>query len=422
MLLFFYGGIDIKFENYYNKVIAENQPKMDEKEEDTVKQEARKIIADYVDSHRDEMLSLWEEIVNMESGSQNKAGIDAVAVRLQQVLAAEGATAKIVGMEKAGNMLVAEVGADRSKPAALFMGHMDTVFPLGTVAKRPFTIQDGKAYGPGALDMKGGIVAAMYAIKALNAAGYAERPLKVILAGDEEIAHANSNAAEVFLQEAKGAAAAFNCETGFVDDAIVTGRKGTAVFTLEVKGVGVHAGNEPENGRSAILEISHKVIDIQNLTNWELGTTFNVGVIEGGIVPNAVPGYAKIVVDVRYQDPALLPDIERQLAEVAAKQYVPDTTTTLTQTPGIAPMQTTEGVRQLFEVVKKTYAEMGLGTPYGKYVGGGSDSAYSVIAGVPTVCAMGVKGGRNHSPEEFAIVDTLFERAKLLALCTLNLE
>lgn len=387
-----------------------------------MKQEARKIIADYVDSHRDEMLSLWEEIVNMESGSQNKAGIDAVAERLQQVLAAEGAAAKIVEMAKAGNMLVAEVGAGRSKPAVLFMGHMDTVFPLGTVAKRPFTIRDGKAYGPGALDMKGGIVAAMYAIKALNAAGYDVRPLKVILAGDEEIAHANSNAAEVFLREAKGAAAALNCETGFVDDAIVTGRKGTAVFTLEVKGVGVHAGNEPENGRSAILEISHKVIDIQNLTNWELGTTFNVGVIEGGIVPNAVPGYAKIVVDVRYQDPALLPDIERQLAEVAAKQYVPDTSTTLTQTPGIAPMQTTEGVQQLFEIVKKTYAEMGLGTPYGKYVGGGSDSAYSVIAGVPTVCAMGVKGGRNHSPEEFAIVDTLFERAKLLALCTLNLD
>ena len=383
--------------------------------------EARSIIASFVDAHREEMVSFWQEIVNMESGSQNKTGIDAVAARLGQALASEGAAVKIVEMEKAGNMLVAEVGAGRNKPAVLFMGHMDTVFPLGTVAKRPFTIRDGKAYGPGALDMKGGIVAALFAIKALNAAGYTDRPLKVILAGDEEIAHANSNAADVFMQEAKGAAAAFNCETGFVDDAIVTGRKGTAVFTLEVKGVGVHAGNEPENGRSAILEISHKVIDIQNLTNWEQGTTFNVGVIEGGIVPNAVPGYAKIVVDIRYQDPALLPDIERQLAEVAAKQYVPDTTTTLTQTPGIAPMQTTDGVKQLFEVVKKTYAEMGLGTPYGKYVGGGSDSAYSVMAGVPTVCAMGVKGGRNHSPEEFAVVDTLYERAKLLAFCTLNL-
>jgi glutamate carboxypeptidase len=387
-----------------------------------MKQNTKQIIVDFVDARREEMLSLWQEVVNMESGSGYKAGIDAVAARFQQVLDGEGAVTRIVEMEKAGNMLIGEVGADRAKPAVLFMGHMDTVFPVGTVAKRPFTIKDGTAYGPGALDMKGGIVAFLYAIKALKAAGYDTRPLKVVLAGDEEIAHANSNAADVFMQEARGAVAAFNCETGFVDNGIVTGRKGTAGFTLEVKGVAVHAGNEPENGRSAILEIAHKVIDIQNLTNWETGTTFNVGVIEGGTVPNAVPGYAKIFVDVRYQNPALLPDIQRQLQEVAAKTYVRDTTTTVVQTPGIAPMQTTDGVRDLFEVVKKTYAEFGLGTPYSKYVGGGSDSAYSVIAGVPTVCSMGVKGGRNHSPEEFAIVETLFERAKLLAACVINLD
>ena len=387
-----------------------------------MKPEVQQKISNFIDGHREEMLSLWQEIVNMESGSGNKAGIDAVASRLQQVLDGEGAITRVAEMEKAGNMLIGEVGSGRGKPAVLFMGHMDTVFSLGTVAKRPFTIKEGTAYGPGALDMKGGIVAFLYAIKALNAAGYDTRPLKVILAGDEEVAHANSNAAEVFMQEARGAAAAFNCETGFVDDAIVTGRKGTAVFTLEVKGVAVHAGNEPENGRSAILEIAHKVIAIQNLTNWELGTTFNVGVIEGGTVPNAVPGHAKIVIDIRYMDPALLPDIRRQLEEVAAKTYVQGTTTTVIQTPGIAPMQTTDGVKNLFEVVKKTYAELGLGTPYGKHVGGGSDSAYSVIAGVPTVCAMGVKGGRNHSPEEFAIVETLFERAKLLAACTINID
>ena len=139
-------------------------------------------------------------------------------------------------------------------------------------------------------------------------------------------------------------------------------------------------------------------------------------------MPNAVPGLAKIVVDVRYLDPALLPDIKRQLEEVAAKTYVQGTSTTVIQTPGIAPMQTTDGVRKLFELVKQTYAQLGLGVPYGKHVGGGSDSAYSVIAGVPTVCAMGVKGGRNHSPEEFAVVETLFERAKLLAACAINID
>ena len=376
----------------------------------------------FIDAHREEMLALWQEMVNMESGSQDKPGIDAVAKKFQEVLTGEGAATRIVEMEKAGNMLVAEIGAGRSQKPVLFMGHMDTVFAKGTVANRPFSLKDGKAYGPGVLDMKGGIVAAIYAVKALNSAGYDSRPLKMILAGDEEIAHVNSNAAEIFMAEAKGAEAAFNCETGFVDDAIVVGRKGTAVFELEVKGVAVHAGNEPENGRSAILEIAHKVIDIQKLTDWDKGTTFNVGVIQGGTVPNAVPGYAKIIVDVRYLDPALLPDIRRQLEEAAARIYVQDTITTLTEIPGIAPMKTTEGVKELFAIVKKTYEENGWGSPYGKLVGGGSDSAYSVLAGVPTVCAMGVKGGRNHSPEEFAIVETLFARAKLLAACTLNLD
>ena len=387
-----------------------------------MKQEMQQKISDFIDGHREEMLSLWQELVNMESGSGNKAGIDAVSSRLQQVLDGEGAITRVAEMAKAGNMLIGEVGAGRGKPAVLFMGHMDTVFSLGTVAKRPFTIKEGTAYGPGALDMKGGIVAFLYAIKALNAAGYETRPLKVLLAGDEEIAHANSNAADVFMTEARGAVAAFNCETGFVDDAIVTGRKGSALFSLEVKGVAVHAGNEPENGRSAILEIAHKIIDIQNLTNWETGTTFNVGTIEGGTVPNAVPGHAKIVIDIRYLDPALMPDIQCQLEAIAAKTYVQGTTTTLTQAPGIPPMQTTDVGKKLFELVKKTYAELGIGTPYRKLVGGGSDSAYSVIAGVPTVCAMGVKGGRNHSPEEFAVVETLFERAKLLAACTINID
>jgi glutamate carboxypeptidase len=377
----------------------------------------------FIDEHKQEMLSLWQELVNMESGSSNKAGIDAVAVKLQKVLDGEGAATRIVEFEKAGNMLIGEIGGlQRPKAGVIFMGHMDTVFGEGTVAKRPFTIKDGKAYGPGVLDMKGGIVAFLYAIKALNAAGYNKRPIKILLAGDEEVAHANSNAAELLIEESKGYAAAFNCETGFVDDGIVVGRKGTVLFTLEVKGVAAHAGNDPENGRNAILELSHKVIAIQNLTDRENGTTFNVGIIQGGTVPNAVPDYAKIVVDVRYTDPAMLPQITRQIIEIAAKNHVEGTMTTVASGLGIKPMQTTNGVKQLFSLVKKTYEANGWGTPYEKQVGGGSDSAYTVLAGVPTVCAMGVKGGRNHSPEEYAVVETLFERAKLLVDCVLNLE
>ncbi|WP_371374852.1 M20 family metallopeptidase [Sporomusa aerivorans] len=376
----------------------------------------------FVDAHRDEMVSLWEEVVSMESGPHEKQGINKVADRFKEILDKEGAASRLVEFEKAGSMLIAEIGERKAQPGVIFVGHMDTACPAGAIKERPFTIKDGIAYGPGVLDMKGGIVSAIYAIKALKAAGYDSRSLKVLLAGDEEVLHAHSNAPDIFIEEAKGYAAAFNVETGFVDNGIVVGRKGVARIMMEVKGVAAHAGNDPENGRSAILEMAHKIIAVQKLTDWDKGISFNVGVIQGGTTSTAVPDYAKIYIDVRYKNPDDLPDIIKQIEDVASKVYVEGTSATVTFMDGIKPMKTTDGVMQLFEIVKKAYEENGFGTPYAKKVGGGSDSAYTVLAGVPTVCAMGVKGGRNHSPEEYAIVDSLFERAKLMVDCVLKLD
>jgi glutamate carboxypeptidase len=376
----------------------------------------------FIDNHHDEMVSLWQDVVTIESGPHDKPGIDAVAARFKKVLDDERASCRIVEFEKAGNMLIAELGENRSKPGVIFLGHMDTAIPAGAIVERPFTIKDGIAYGPGVLDMKGGIVAFLYAIKALNSVGYDSRAIKVLLVGDEEVLHANSNADDILIDEARGYAAAFNTETGFVDNGIVVGRKGVARLMMEVKGIAAHAGNDPENGRNAILEMAHKIIAVQNLTDWEKGISFNVGVIQGGTTSTAVPDYAKIYIDVRYKDPDDLPGIINQLEDVASRIYVEGTKTTVVFMDGIKPMKTTDGVKRLFEVVKKACVENGFGTPYAKYVGGGSDSAYTVLAGVPTVCAMGVKGGRNHSPEEYAVVDSLLERAKLLIACVLDLD
>jgi glutamate carboxypeptidase len=376
----------------------------------------------FVDDHREEMVSLWRDVVMIESGPHEKSGIDLVAAKFKKVLDEVGAISRMIEFENAGNMLIGEFGEQCAKPGIIFLGHMDTAIPAGAIAERPFIIKDGKVYGPGVLDMKGGIVAFLYAIKALKAAGYSSRPIKVILAGDEEVLHARSNAPEVFIEEAKGYVAAFNTETGFVDNGIVVGRKGVARIMLEVKGIAAHAGNDPENGRSAILEIAHKIIDVQNLTDKEKGISFNVGVMQGGKTSTAVPDYAKIDIDVRYKDPDDLPEILEQVQTVGAKNYIDGTTTQVVFMEGIKPMKTTEGVKLLFELVKKVSEENDFGTPYAKYVGGASDSAYSILAGVPTVCSMGVKGGRNHSPEEFAIVETLFERAKLLAACVLEMD
>ncbi|MDR3563972.1 MAG: M20 family metallopeptidase [Negativicutes bacterium] len=375
----------------------------------------------FIDDHRDEMLDLWRELVNQESGSEDQGGVNKLQARLKALLEADGAAVRLLEFPQAGSMLVARIG-DGAKPAVIFSGHVDTVFRAGTIASRPFVIRDGKAYGPGVLDMKGGIVAFLYAVKALCAAGFADRPFKILLAGDEETGHPGSNAAEVFRQEAIGSAAAFNCETGFIDDGIVVGRKGVACFKIVTRGVAAHVGNDPENGRSAILEMAHKIIAIEKLTDWTAGTSFNVGVIEGGNVANATPDYAKISVDVRFVADEAIPVLTRQLQEIADRTHVAGTTTTLSGGATFKPMATTAGVMRLFNLVQETCAENGFGRPYARQSGGGADSAYTVLAGVPTVCAMGVKGGRNHSPEEFAVVETLFERAKLLAACVLNLD
>lgn len=384
--------------------------------------ERKKKALDFVDSHRDEMLSLWKELVNTESGTHNKELVDELANKLKVILDKIGMTTKIIENKDAGNSIIAELRTDRSEKGIIFAGHMDTVYKKGTVKDNPFRIEGGKAYGPGVLDMKGGIVALLYVIKALNSIGYSKRPIKVIISGDEESGHCNSNGSELFIEESKGFAAGFNFETGFTDNSIIVGRKGVSQFVLEVNGISAHAGNSPEKGRSAIEEIAHKIIDIQNLTNLDEKTTFNVGTICGGTVSNAIPDYAKAEIDVRYTDVSRKLNIIKSLEEIAAKTYIKGTTSRIMVTSCMSPMETTDSVIKLFKLVQDTSLELGFGQTYPKTSGGGSDAANIIIAGVPALCGMGVKGGCNHTPREWATVESLFERSKLIIACVMNLD
>lgn len=377
---------------------------------------------DFIDTKQNEMIQLWKDLVNLECGALNKPGVDIVGKKLAILFEELGCNIRFVEFEKSGNMLIAEYGDTTKEPYIIFTGHMDTVFADGTAAQRPFAIKDGRAYGPGVLDMKGGIVILLYALKALHEISYKTLPIKIVLLGDEENGHLFSNAGEYIVRESKGAIAAFNFETGFMDDGIVIARKGMFQFCLEVFGIAAHVGNDPENGRSAILEIAHKIIDIEKLTDFEKGNTFNVGVIEGGTVANATPDYAKITVDLRFLDPAHLPEALTQIEKIVNRTYIAGTTTKFSKKVELTAMKKTTASLQLFEIVKQAAEDEKLDTPYPKTVGGASDSAYTVLAGVPTVCAMGVKGGRNHSKDEFAVIDTLFERAKLTVAAILKLK
>lgn len=373
-----------------------------------------------VDTLKPAMMETWRMLVDRDCGSDNKAGVDAVGQDIRAFLEAAGCRVRFHEYEQAGNMLVAEYG-DMSKPFVVLTGHMDTVFADGTAAERPFTVQDGRVTGPGVLDMKGGVTILMYAVKLLIEAGYDRYPIKIILAGDEEVAHGRSNAGEDYLQEARGAVMGFNLETGFLDNGIVVQRKGCCRYRWDIDGVGAHAGNNPQDGRSAVEELAHKIIDMQALTDFDEGTTVNVGVIGGGTVANAVPEHAWCVVDVRFSTMAGLNRVEQGFAHIAKKVYVADTVTRYERVALFNAMERIPASDALFARANEAAQKAGLPAMKAIAVGGGSDSAFLTMCGIPTLCAMGVRGEFNHTVREWAEESSLTEREKLLLTCLVTL-
>lgn len=376
----------------------------------------------YIDEHRGNMMKMWEDLVMMDSGSANKDQVDAIIAKVAGILTEMGGKTRIIEHENAGNMLVSEFGDCQNKPFVIFTGHLDTVFSdRDTTKKRPFTIKDGTAYGPGVLDMKGGVTLAIHALQALQSVGFDKYPVKVILAGDEEVGHKYSTFGKTMMAESKGAVYAFNFETGFMDDSLVLGRKGCYCFAMEAFGRSAHVGNAPQDGRSAIKELAYKILDLEALTDWSKGLNVGANVIEGGTVHNAAPAYAKVIVDMRFEDPALLEPMKAKFQEINDKVYVDGVTCKITPISTLLPMVRLASSEKLFELVKKVYEEEGFGSPKAITVGGASDSAFTTAVGVPTICAMGIKGGRNHTVDEFADVQSLFTRAKLIIAVMLAL-
>lgn len=373
-----------------------------------------------IDQAKPVMMDTWKSLVNRDCGSGNKAGVDSVGQDIRRFLEPLGFMVRFHEYEKAGNMLVAEYG-DMTKPFVILTGHMDTVFADGTAAERPFTVQDGRVTGPGVLDMKGGITVMLYAVKTLLESGWNRYPLKIILAGDEEVGHGWSDAAQDYRKEARGALMAFNYETGFIDNGIVLERKGCAQYRFDFHGVGAHAGNNPEDGRSAVKELCHKALDMEALTDMAEGTTVNVGVIAGGTVPNAIPENAWCRVDVRFRTMAGIERVEKALKEITDKVYIDQVQTTCRCEVKMGAMERLASSEELFDKANQIAREAGLPEMKAIAVGGGSDSAYITAEGVPALCAMGVKGQFNHTVREWAEESSLTERAKLSAALLMKL-
>lgn len=379
-------------------------------------------ISKFVDENREEIISLWKEIVNIESYTNCKESVNRLAERLKCEFEKEGLDCDLIDVGNNGSTLVGTLGSNRNKKPIIFSGHMDTVFEIGTFGENPFKIMKGRAYGPGVLDMKGGIVISLYVIKALNKIGYKDRPIKIVFSGDEEIGHKDSNGGDLILKEAKGGLCAFNMETGLVDNSLCVGRKGRIGCNIHVKGVETHAGNDFEGGRNAIEEMANKILQIQKLTNLEVGTTASVSIIKGGRVSNSIPEDCSVEVDLRFEKVEEMENVKKRIQEICGDTYIEGTSTHVDFVSEMMPFETTEDVMKFHKFVNTVSKENGFGEINAKRLGGSSDASYLTIANVPTICSFGVKGEWNHTSREYALVDSMFERVKLISTIVLNLD
>ncbi len=377
---------------------------------------ADEALKQFIDGHRREMLDLWKEIVNTESGPEQTEGVDRVGAILSRELEEAGAAVRPVSVEGAGRLVVGEWNREVPGAPVVFMGHMDTVFPAGEAARNPFRVDaEGCAHGPGVLDMKGGLVIGLYALKALQSIGWKKRPVRFLAVPDEETLHMRSNAKPLIARETAGAAAVFNFEPHPAPNQIIIGRYGGGPVSITVHGVAAHSGSEPEKGRSAVLEAAHKILVLEAANDIPRGKLINCGAIQGGIGENTIPDYCRIRIGIRYRNAAIGEEIHALLRQVTANAAVEGTSAELDMSRVMQCMETTDAVRSLFEYTSKVGERLGLGKMEGIQVGGLSDAGIPSAAGIPVLCGMGVLGEGSHTAKEYARVESLFVRCLLAA-------
>jgi glutamate carboxypeptidase len=361
-------------------------------------------------------LTELENLVNIDCGSYTRAGVDRVGRWTGGALEQLGARVEYRPdpAGRLGDTVVARwERASGDGPRILLIGHLDTVFAEGTVAARPFSIEDGVARGPGVTDMKSGLLAGIHAVGALRALGPLPFERLVFVANpDEEIGSPTSTPhIEAFARESD---ACLVLECARANGDIVSSRKGTVDLTIIVRGVAAHAGVEPEKGRSAILEAARVVRELHELNGRWHGVTVNVGVVDGGSRPNVVAEQCRLEVDVRATTAADLDRAEEAIRAIAAETAVPDTVVEVDWRINFRPMEKLEPSGRLVDHAVALAARLGF--PLRDTTTGGASDANTVSGlGVPTLDGLGPIGGLDHSPREYLEVDSIVPRTTLLA-------
>lgn len=371
----------------------------------------------WLNDQRQAMQDLLHRIVDIDSGSRDEAGVTAVANVLRAHLEAAGIAVRFHAVPGYGVCLDAQVPGSGEGLPVLLMGHMDTVFPKGTVAKRPFRVEDGRAYGPGVADMKSGLVLNVFVAEALARLGRNAPPVRLFFSCDEEIGSAATR--ETIMAVAREVRAVFNAEPGRVSGNLVTGRKGSMVVEFEVDGVAAHAGINPAQGASAIDALARKILALHALTDAEAGITTNVGCVQGGVVPNMVAPKANAELDVRFTAETDIDALCGRIRDIIEAESIPRTRGRITEMRRTMPMARTPDA--MLALYQRSAARVGFAVE-GEFTGGAADSGLTASVGTPTLCGTGPVGGYPHSEREYCELSTFVPRAQALALAVLGLQ
>ncbi len=371
-------------------------------------------ISAWLTLHEQEAIRYLEALVNQDSGTHDRGGVNRLADLLARSFEELGFSAGRLQQAEYGDHLLASRGTEKSRRALLCVGHMDTVYPAGTVESRPFRLEGERATGPGVLDMKGGLTVLLFALHALSATGSAAfggTRFSVFLNSDEEVGSPSSKA--IICDLATRHEAALVLEPARPGGEVVIGRKGVGHFRLEAFGRQAHAGSQPELGANAIWELAHKICALQALNDRERGTTVNVGVVRGGERSNVVPDHAWAEVDLRVWSLEEADRITRAFREITGRPAIPGVTAKLTGDVSTPPWPTDDATRRMLALLREAGKQLGLEVK-GVTSGGGSDGSRTAQL-IPTLDGLGPVGSQTHSPEEFLLVPSLCERAGLLA-------
>ncbi|HEY7790966.1 MAG TPA: M20 family metallopeptidase [Vicinamibacterales bacterium] len=358
------------------------------------------------------LLDTIEALARLESPTTEKTAVDRCGAELAARLRAIGAAVTLLPRERAGDLVRAEITPQAPSAAPiLILGHFDTVWPVGQLARMPCEVHDGRLSGPGVFDMKAGIALAMLAVRALQMlVPDRRRPIVMLWTTDEEVGSASSR--EVLEDEARQSAAVLVLEPSLPGGAVKTARKGCGHFEVAVTGVAAHAGLEPLRGASAVAELAHQILRINAFQDLERGVHVNVVRANGGLQSNVIPEHAHALVDVRVPTSQAWGELAASFAELKPIDF-----RTSLDCRGVLnrpPLERTPAVVELFETARAVAGDLGLTLGEGE-TGGGSDGNFTAALGVPTLDGLGAVGAGAHALDEHVLVDALAPRAALIA-------